>query len=119
MKNLIFIELSKIFNKKRTYISFIVIFLISSIIQTALYFQGDKYLSFATRSLSNSFEFSGNLLNGYLIGFIILQSLSAYIPFLILLVGGDLLAGEATGGTYRIMLTLLLELFTQICFLSL
>ncbi len=105
MKNLIFIELSKIFHKKRTYISFAVIFLISSIIQTALYFQGDKYLKFATRSLNNSFEFSGNLLNGYLIAFIILQSLSAYIPFLILLVGGDLLAGEATSGTYRIMLT--------------
>ena len=105
MKNLIFIELSKIFHKKRTYISFAVIFVISSIIQTALYFQGDKYLGFATRSLSSSFEFSGNLLNGYLIAFIILQSLSAYIPFLILLVGGDLLAGEATSGTYRIMLT--------------
>jgi len=105
MKNLIFIELSKIFHKKRTYISFAVIFVISSIIQTALYFQGDKYLGFATRSLSSSFEFSGNLLNGYLIAFIILQSLSAYIPFLILLVGGDSLAGEATSGTYRIMLT--------------
>ena len=45
------------------------------------------------------------MLNGYLVGFVILQSLSAYIPFLILLVGGDLLAGEATAGTYRIMLT--------------
>ena len=105
MKNLVLIELSKIFHKKRTYISFAVILLITSIILTALYFNGDKYLAFATRSLNNSFEFSGNLLNGYLIAFIILQSLSAYIPFLILLVGGDLLAGEATSGTYRIMLT--------------
>lgn len=105
MKNLIFIELSKIFLKKRTYISFAVIFLISSIIQISLYFNGEHYLSFATRRLSSSFEFSGNLLNGYLVGFVILTSLSAYIPFLILLVGGDLLAGEATAGTYRIMLT--------------
>ncbi len=105
MKNLILIELSKIFHKRRTYISFAVIFLITSIILTALYFNGDNYLKFATRSLNNSFEFSGNLLNGYLIAYIILQSLSAYIPFLVLLVGGDLLAGEATAGTYRIMLT--------------
>ena len=105
MKTLILIELSKIFHKRRTYISFAVIFLITSIIEIALYFQGDNYLKFATRSLNNSFEFSGNLLNGYLIAFIILQSLSAYIPFLVLLVGGDLLAGEATAGTYRIMLT--------------
>jgi ABC-2 type transport system permease protein len=105
MKKLVLIELSKIFHKNRTYISFAVIFIISSIIQLALYFNGDRYLSFATRSINNSFEFTGNFINGYLIAFVILQSLSAYIPFLILLVGGDLLAGEATSGTYRIMLT--------------
>jgi len=105
MRKLLFIELLKTFHKKRTYIAFTVIFVISSIIQLALYFQGDRYLNFATRSLNNSFEFSGNFLNGYLVAFVILQSLSAYIPFLILLVGGDLLAGEATSGTYRIMLT--------------
>lgn len=105
MKKLVAIELSKIFHKKRTYISFAVVLAISSIIQIALYLNGDKYLSFATRSINSSFEFSGNFFNGYLIAFVILQSLSAYIPFLILLVGGDLLAGEATAGTYRIMLT--------------
>jgi ABC-2 type transport system permease protein len=47
----------------------------------------------------------GNLLNGYLISYFILNSLTVHIPFLITLVAGDLLAGEATSGTYRILIT--------------
>jgi ABC-2 type transport system permease protein len=47
----------------------------------------------------------GNLLNGYLISYIILNTLAVHIPFLVALVAGDLLAGEATAGTYRLLLT--------------
>jgi ABC-2 type transport system permease protein len=49
--------------------------------------------------------FVGNLLNGYFLSYIILTSLAVHIPFLIALVAGDLLAGEATAGTYRLLLT--------------
>ena len=35
----------------------------------------------------------------------ILNAIAVHIPFLITLVAGDLLAGEATAGTYRIILT--------------
>jgi ABC-2 type transport system permease protein len=58
-----------------------------------------------TRNLQQSFVFVGNLLNGYLISYIILNSLVIHIPFLIALVAGDLLAGEATAGTYRLLIT--------------
>jgi ABC-2 type transport system permease protein len=47
----------------------------------------------------------GNLLNGYWISYIILNALTIHIPFLITLVAGDLLAGEATAGTYRLLVT--------------
>jgi ABC-2 type transport system permease protein len=47
----------------------------------------------------------GNLLNGYWISYLILNALTIHIPFLITLVAGDLLAGEATAGTYRILVT--------------
>jgi ABC-2 type transport system permease protein len=43
-------------------------------------------------------------LNGYLSVFIILSSLWVHIPFLIALVAGDLIAGEAAAGTLRILL---------------
>lgn len=105
MKTLVAIELSKIFHKWRTYIGFFAIAGLTVIIQLALYFEGDNYINFATRNLREIFELSGNLLNGNLIAYMILKTLYIHIPFLIVLVGGDLLAGEAAGGTYRIMLT--------------
>ncbi len=103
--SLLNIELIKIFKKWRSYIGFIAVFVLTLIVQTALYFEGENYLNMATRSIQQSFVFSGNLMNGYLVGYLILQTLFIHIPFLIVLVGGDLLAGEATGGTYRILVS--------------
>lgn len=102
---LVKIELYKIFKKWRTYIGFIAIGLLASIIHTAMVFEGSNTVNFMTRNIQQSFVFVGNLLNGYLISYIILNSLAVHIPFLIALVAGDLLAGEATAGTYRILVT--------------
>ena len=105
MIGLIKIELFKIFKKWRTYIGFIAIGLLVAIIQTAMYFEGQKSLDFMTRNIQESFLFVGNLLNGFFISYLILNMLAVHIPFLITLVAGDLLAGESTAGTYRILLT--------------
>ncbi len=105
MYTLVKIELYKIFRKWRTYIGFMAIGLLVPVIQIAMYFQGAHYLEFITRSFKDNFVFVGNLLNGYLIAYIILGSLTIHIPFLIALVSGDLLAGEATAGTYRMLIT--------------
>ena len=105
MIELIKIELFKIFKKWRTYIGFIAIGLLVAIIQTAMYFEGQKSLDFMTRNIQDSFLFVGNLLNGFFISYLILNMLAVHIPFLITLVAGDLLAGESTAGTYRILLT--------------
>jgi len=100
---LILIELYKIFRKWRTYIGFIAIGVLLPIILTALYYEGSNYINFSMRALKGSFLVVGNLLNGYLVGYLILQALIIHIPFLIVLVGGDLMAGEATAGTYRML----------------
>jgi ABC-2 type transport system permease protein len=105
MIDLVRIELFKIFKKWRTYISFIAIGLLVAIIQVAMYFEGQRSIDFMTRDLKESFMFVGNLLNGFLISYFILNMLAVHIPFLITLVAGDLLAGEATAGTYRILIT--------------
>lgn len=102
---LITIELSKIFRKWRTYIGFLAIAILVPIIQIAMLVEGEKGINFMTRNLQQSFIFVGNLLNGYLISYAILNALVIHIPFLITLVAGDLLAGEATAGTYRILVT--------------
>ena len=105
MLQLVQIELYKIFKKWRTYIGFIAIGVLGVIIQIAMLYEGHKSLDFMTQNLRDSFVFVGNLLNGFLVSYLILNMLTVHIPFLIVLVAGDLLAGEATAGTYRILLT--------------
>ncbi len=105
MLTLISIELYKIFRKWRTYIGFIAIGILVPIIHIAMVYEGKDTIDFMTRNIQQSFVFVGNLLNTYLISYIVLNSLTVHIPFLITLVAGDLLAGEATSGTYRLMLT--------------
>lgn len=105
MLNLIQIEIYKIFKKWRTYIGFIAIGILVPIIHTAFIFEGKDTINFMTRNIQQSFVFVGNLMNGYLVSYLILTSLAVHIPFLIALVAGDLLAGEATSGTYRMLIT--------------
>jgi ABC-2 type transport system permease protein len=101
---LVRLELLKIFSKWRTYIGFIAVGVLVPLIHAAMYIEGETYIGFITNSLEEIFEFNGELLNGYVVARIILQTLYVNIPLLITLVAGDLLAGEATSGTYRLLL---------------
>ncbi len=105
MLHLIQIEVYKIFKRSRSYIGFIAIAAIVLVIELALFLDGQHFLDMAVQNLKDSFSFDGNLLNGYLAVFIILNSLWIHIPFLIALVAGDLLAGEAASGTFKLLLT--------------
>ena len=106
MITLIKIEFLKIFSKWRTYIGFIAIAILVPLAQWALYAQGlHNYQTLITRKLGDSFISGGNVLNGYILAFIVLQGLYIHFPFLIVLVGGDLFSSEATSGTYRLLLT--------------
>lgn len=102
---LVKIELLKIFKKWRTYIGFIAIGVLVPLLHLAMYLEGQNSLDFITRGLRDSFVLVGDLLNGYWISYIILNALTIHIPFLVALVAGDLLAGEATAGTYRVLIT--------------
>jgi ABC-2 type transport system permease protein len=105
MWKLLQIELFKIFKRPRTYISFIAITALVCVIQMGLLIDGDAYLGFMLRDLSASFEIEGNVLNGYLVCYIILQLLLVHVPLLISLIAGDLISGEANMGTLRLLLT--------------
>ncbi len=105
MFTLVGIELFKIFKKWRTYIGFFAITILVAIVEIAIMLEGQRSINFMTRSLQDSFMFVGNLLNTYFVSYLILNSLAIHIPFLIALVAGDLLAGEATAGTYRLLVT--------------
>lgn len=105
MISLISIELTKIYKKWRSYLGFLGIGVIVAIIQINLFLEGDKYVKHLTRNLSESFFISGNLLNGYLIGHLVLNALFILFPLTIVLIAGEILAGEATAGTYRLIIT--------------
>jgi ABC-2 type transport system permease protein len=105
MFNLIGIELFKITTKPRSYLGFLAITLIILLIQFAFYMDGKQYLDFIFQSLQNSFQIEGNIMNGSLICFIILQMLIVQMPLLVALVTGDLVSGEAASGTIRMLLS--------------
>lgn len=99
------IELYKITSRPRSYIGFIAIGIIASLIQFAMYADGLNYIRFITQTVEQSFVFEGKILNGNLVCFIILQTLIIQVPLLVALVTGDLISGEAALGTLRLLLT--------------
>lgn len=105
MISLLKIEIFKIFKRPRTYIAFAVIALIIFLIQVALKFGGEEYVTLMLSGMGDSFEKipSQNILNGYLVCFVILNLLLIHIPILVALVSGDAIAGEANMGTLRLI----------------
>lgn len=109
MLKLLRIELFKIFKRPRTYIAFGAIAAIVILIQVALKYDGKSYVDLLLNNLSGSFEFSDEfkhkLLNGYLICFVILNTLLIQMPLLVALIAGDSIAGEANMGTLRLSMS--------------
>lgn len=105
MISLLKIELYKTFKRPRTYISFGIVAAISLVIQLAMLSGGKDFVSFGMQGVTDQFDVQGNIINGYFVTYIILQSLLVQIPLLVALVAGDMLAGEANIGTLRLLLT--------------
>jgi ABC-2 type transport system permease protein len=98
-------EFIKIAAKPRSYIGVAAITLIIGIILFAMQVDGKNFISFVTQPFEQSLSFEGNILNGNLIAFVILQMLIIHVPLLVALVTGDLVSGEGAMGTIRLLLT--------------
>jgi len=103
MANILANEIVKTYFKWRTYIGFIAIGVLVPLVQLGLKWEGHGMQNML-RGLEQDFFLVGNLFNGYFITHLIMNSLWVHVPFLISLVAGDQLAGEATGGTFRLIL---------------
>jgi len=100
-------EILKILAKKRSLIGFAAIGILIPVIMIAFrYGQGEfaSEISDKAKSLGGGFLVVGTIVNGYFISHMIMNFLWVHIPFLITLVGGDIVAGEGEAGTYRIYL---------------
>ncbi|MES2645703.1 MAG: ABC transporter permease subunit [Bacteroidota bacterium] len=100
------IELYKVFRKPRTYISFIAIAVVVLLIQLAMKADGPTWVKLMFSGMDGMFEIqNGNILNGYFVCFLILNTLLIQVPLLVALVTGDMVAGEANMGTLRLLVT--------------
>lgn len=104
MLTLIKLELFKIFTRPRTYIGFGAVIFIVLAFEISMYFQGKAIVSLILDNLETTFQMSGNIINANLATYILLNGLLIHIPILICLVTGDIISGEASSGTIRILL---------------
>jgi len=98
------IELFKILQRPRTYIGFGAIIFIVLAFEVSMYFQGKAIVSFILENLEKSFRMEGSIINANLVTYILLNSIMIHIPILICLVSGDLISGESSSGTIRLLL---------------
>ena len=106
MIKLLQIELYKIFKRPRTFIAFAVIALIIVLVQIALKFGGEEYVGLMLSGVSETFSVpSKEILNGYLVCFVILNLLLIHVPILVALIAGDMISGEANMGTLRLLVS--------------
>lgn len=103
MKAIISFELYKIFRRPRTYIAFGAIAALIIVIQFGLKVDGASYAEFLMKDINDTLTVDGNVLNGYLICYILLQLLLVHVPLLVALIAADMISGEANLGTLRLL----------------
>jgi ABC-2 type transport system permease protein len=101
---LFWFETYKAFSRWRTYISFCALASIVIVSEVVMKLSANEILYRMMKIFQKDFLISGNVLNGWFITGFIMNSLHIHIPFLITLVAGDMVSGEATSGTVRLLL---------------
>lgn len=98
-------ELIKISSKWRSYIGFAVIAVFMPLILWGFSAGGGHIEREMTEGLHDTFVIVGTVFNGFLATYIVMNFLLVHIPLLVMLVAGEVVAGEGGGGTFRIYLT--------------
>jgi ABC-2 type transport system permease protein len=101
---LFWFETYKAFSRWRTYISFCALASVVIVSEVVMKLSANEILYRMMKIFQKDFLISGNVLNGWFITGFIMNSLHIHIPFLITLVAGDMVSGEATSGTVRLLL---------------
>src|SRR5690554_4497659 len=102
---LISIETKKMFRRPRTYLGFAGAALIPLTVMIIFYFKDPT--PFIAKLLGNMFTLSGSILNGYLVSLLTINqgTMNFFLPVLIVLVVGEIIAGEEHEGTMRLILS--------------
>ncbi|MEE8341862.1 MAG: ABC transporter permease [Candidatus Neomarinimicrobiota bacterium] len=101
---LIGIEIIKIFGKKRSLLGFLALAVLMPLIIWGFSKGATGIEQDIMHQLEGSFIIIGSIFNGFLVTYITMNFLWVHIPFLVMLVAGDVVAGEGAAGTFRIIL---------------
>ena len=102
---LIYVELIKIFGKIRSLLGFIALAILMPLIIWGFSQGASGVEQDIAERIGDSFIIIGSVFNGFLVTYITMNFLWVHIPFLLMLVAGDVVAGEGALGTFRITLT--------------
>lgn len=105
MLTLILAELGKTLRLWRTGIGYAALLVVVPLVLWGLAAGSEDLTAEFTRGLEDQFFVVGDLLNGYTAAVLVMNFLWVHVPFLITLVAGDILSGEAVRGTWRVWLT--------------
>jgi len=104
MRHLLFTELFKIFRQRKTYYAIAAVFVLEAFIMVSAYYQGREILEVLLENLKESFEFRGDLLNGNLIIYLVLNSFWFHIPLILMIVVSGFLTSEYKDRTVEAIL---------------
>ena len=105
MISLFYNELIKVFYKRRTYISFILITLLIPLIVYGFQYGAVSLEQKLSDQMQDIFLTAGSAVNGFLAAYIIISILISQMPFLSTIVPSEIISGEYSKGTFRIYLT--------------
>lgn len=104
MKALIWSEFYKLLHQRMTYLALAAILIIEAVVIFSAYFQGNTILELLLANLRDSFYFEGNLLNGHLLVYLILNSLWFHLPLILMIVCAGILTAEYKDKTLQMVL---------------
>lgn len=100
------VEWFKLFRQSRTWYALGALLLLQVILLFNAWYQGESILNMLLENLKQSFHFQGELLNGHLLVYIVLNTMWFHMPLIIMIVVSGMLTTEIETGTLRtVMMT--------------
>lgn len=104
MMSLLYIETYKLFRQSRTYYAILALLFIEVIVLVSAYYQGTGIVDIVLANLKDTFYFEGNLINGNLIIYFILNSFWFHVPLLCMIIVSGMLTTEYQEKTLQTVL---------------
>jgi ABC-2 type transport system permease protein len=97
-------ETYKIFNRPYALLSFLAVLLMGLLFAVAFADEGKEYYKSFVDTFNKTVTFEGNLINGNLFAYKLINSIWAFIPFVIVFVSASTIAEDKNSGMLRVIL---------------